>query len=127
MKKIETPDAPLPAGHYSQAVVHGGTVYVAGQLPIDPRDPQKPAGPIEEQAEQVLRNLEAVLVASGSALDHVLSVTVFVTDLELWGTVNEAYARVFGEHRPARAVIPVGPLRKGYQLEIQAIAALRTP
>ena len=124
MKKIETEDAPLPAGHYSQAIVHGGTVYVAGQLPIDPTDPGKPAGSIEEQAEQVLRNVEAVLRAAGSSLDRVLAVTVYITDLEMWGRVNEVYARVFGDHRPARAVIPVGPLRKGYQIEVQAIAAL---
>jgi 2-iminobutanoate/2-iminopropanoate deaminase len=125
MKTIHTTRAPTPAGHYAQAVVHGSTVYVAGQLPLDPADPARAPGTIAEQAEQVVRNLAAVLQAAGSGLERVLQLTVYVTDLEHWGVVNETFARHFGAHRPARAVVPVGPLRKGCAIEVQAIAALR--
>ena len=126
MRSISTPDAPKPAGHYSQAIVQSGLVYVAGQLPLDPATGKLVAGGIEEQTEKTLRNVEAVLEAAGSDLDRVVSVTVYVTDAALWPKVNEVYARVFGDHRPARAVVPVLPLRHGALIEIQAIAAVDT-
>ena len=123
MQVIETRDAPTAAGHYSQAIVHNGVVYVAGQLPIDPKDKNRPVGSIEEQTERTLRNVEAILVAAGSGLDRVLQMTIYISDIELWGGVNTAYARVMGSHKPARAVVPVNDLHYGYQIEIQAIAA----
>lgn len=123
MQVIETRDAPTAAGHYSQAIVHNGVVYVAGQLPIDPKDKNRPVGSIEEQTERTLRNVEAILVAAGSGLDRVLQMTIYISDIELWGGVNTAYARVMGSHKPARAVVPVKDLHYGYQIEIQAIAA----
>lgn len=125
MTPVHTARAPRPAGHYAQAIVHGGLVYVAGQLPIDPDAPGAPPGPIGAQTERALRNVEAILEAAGSDLAHLLSVTVYVTDIADWPAVDEAYARVLGEHRPARAVVPVLPLHYGYAIEIQAIAALR--
>lgn len=124
MQLVQTPHAPTPAGHYSQAVVHNGLVFVAGQLPIDPERRDLPVGSIEEQTERALRNVEAILEAAGSGLDRVLQMTVYVSDMELWGGVNAAYARVMGEHRPARAVVPTKELHHSYQVEIQAIAAL---
>ena len=124
MQSIETPNAPIPAGHYSQAIVHTGVVYVAGQLPIDPSDRNRPVGSIEEQTERTLRNVEAVLVAAGSGLDKVLQMTIYVTDISLWAGVNATYARVMGGHRPARAIVPVKDLHYGYQIEIQAVAAV---
>lgn len=81
-------------------------------------------GPIEMQTELALRNVEAVLNAGGSDLNHVLQMTIYVSDMELWGRVNEAYARVMGDHLPARAMIPVKDLHFGTQIEIQAIAAV---
>ena len=123
MQAIETRDAPTAAGHYSQAIVHNGVVYVAGQLPIDPKDRNRPVGSIEEQTERTLRNVEAILAAAGSSLDRVLQMTIYISDIELWGGVNTAYAKVMGAHRPARAVVPVKDLHYGYQIEIQAIAA----
>ena len=123
MQVIDTRDAPTAAGHYSQAIVHNGVVYVAGQLPIDPKDKNRPVGSIEEQTERTLRNVEAILVAAGSGLDRVLQMTIFISDIELWGGVNTTYARVMGSHKPARAVVPVNDLHYGYQIEIQAIAA----
>lgn len=124
MKTVSTPHAPIPAGHYSQAVVHGGLVFVAGQLPHDPLAPHREPGGPEEQTERALRNVEAILVAAGSGLDRLLSVTVYVADVGLWPSVNAAYARVLGAHRPARAVVPVKELHHGYLVEIQAVAAL---
>jgi 2-iminobutanoate/2-iminopropanoate deaminase len=125
MKKILTPNAPQPAGHYSQAVVHKGLVYVAGQLAIDPLTGERKLASIEEQTEQTLKNVAAILEAAGSDLQHVLKTTVYITDISLWGQVNETYAKVFGEHRPARAIIPVKDLHYGFLIEIEAIAALK--
>lgn len=124
MNLISTPNAPTPAGHYSQAVVHDGLVFVAGQLPIDPADPSRAPGSVEQQTELALRNVEAILKAAGSGLDRVLQMTIYVTDVSLWGKVNAVYAGIMGAHRPARAVVPAGELRHGMLLEIQAIAAV---
>ena len=124
IKPVLTTGAPAPGGHYSQAVVHRGLVYVAGQLPVDPATGEKKLGPIEEQTEQVLANIRAILQAAGSDLDRVLKMTVYISDIGLWGKVNEVYARMLGDHRPARAVVPVKDLHYGFQIEIEAIAAL---
>jgi 2-iminobutanoate/2-iminopropanoate deaminase len=124
MRTVSTADAPTPAGHYSQAVVHNGFVFVAGQLPVDPRDPDRPAGDIAEQTEQALRNVAAVLDAAGCGLAHTVQMTVYISDMSLWPEVNRVYARMLGEHRPARAVVPTKEFRKGYQIEVQAIAAI---
>lgn len=125
IRRIETTNAPTPAGHYSQAVVHNGVVYVAGQLAIDPATGERKLGSIEEQTERTLRNVEAILVAAGSDLAHVLKMTVYVADISLWDGVNAVYKRILGEHRPARAVVPTRDLHHGFLVEIEAIAALR--
>lgn len=122
---IHTSNAPSPAGHYSQAVVHNGLVYVAGQLSIDPQTGEKKLGSIEEQTEQTLNNVGEILRAAGSDLSRVLKMTVYISDINLWGAVNEAYARIMGAHRPARAVIPTRELHHGFLIEIDAIAATR--
>ncbi|UCC25230.1 MAG: RidA family protein [Gemmatimonadales bacterium] len=124
MHLVHTSEAPSPAGHYSQAVVHAGTVYVAGLLPFDPARPDAPLGSTEEQARRVLRSLGAVLASAGSGLEWLLQVTVFVSDLSDWGTVNRVFAEFLGEHRPARCVVPVLPLKRGAALELMAIAAV---
>jgi len=125
MKTIQPGDQPRPKGHYSPGIVHDGLVYVSGQLPMDLQTRQPFAGAIEEQTELALRNVEAVLLAAGSDLDHVLQFTVYVSDIELWGKVNEVYARVMGDHRPARAIVPVKDLHFDTKIEIQAIAAVK--
>jgi 2-iminobutanoate/2-iminopropanoate deaminase len=124
MQVISAPNAPQPAGHYSQAIVHGDTVYVSGQLAIDPQTGEKRIGSIEEQTEQALKNVAAILKAANSDVDRVLKTTLYISDIELWGRVNEVYARFFGEHRPARAVVPTKELHYGFQIEIEAIAAV---
>ena len=123
IKRIKTTDAPTPAGHYSQATVYNGLVFVAGQLSIDPATGAHKLGDIEEQTEQALSNVHAILRAAGSDWDRVLKINISVVDINLWEAVNKVYTRVLGEHRPARAVIPTGPLHHGFLIEIEAIAA----
>lgn len=125
IRSVSTREAPEPAGHYSQAVVEGGFVFVAGQLPIDPATGAIAGNPddIAAQTRQVLRNVEAILCAAGSGLERLVSVTVFVTSRSQWKAVDQAYAEMLGAHRPARAVIPVPELRPGCLIEVQAIAS----
>ncbi len=104
--------------------MHNGIVYVSGQLPIDPLTGERHIGSIEEQTEQTLKNLFGILRATGSDADQVLKTTVYVADIKLWDRVNAVYSRMFGEHRPARAVVPTRELHFGFQIEIEAIAAL---
>lgn len=127
MERVVTKDAPAPAGHYAQGIVHGGLVYVAGQLGKVAARPDSPPGTIEEQTERALLNVKAVLEAAGSDLGHVLQTTVYVSDADLWGRVNAVYARIMGDARPARAIVPVKEFRGGWQVEIAAIAAVRSP
>ncbi len=123
IKRVNTPNAPQPAGHYSQAVVYNGLVFVAGQLAIDPSTGEKKLASIEEQTEQALKNVSEILRAASSDLSRVLKMTVYVSDIDLWGKVNAVYARVMGENRPARAVIPTRELHHGFLIEIAAVAA----
>ena len=123
IQRINTPDAPQPGGHYSQATIYNGLVFIAGQLSIEPTG-EKKLGPIEEQTEQALNNLHAILNAAGSDWDRVLKMTVFVADINLWDAVNKVYSRILGENRPARAIIPCGELHYGFLIEIEAVAAV---
>ena len=109
MNFITTENAPIPAGHYSQAVVHNGFVFVAGQLAFVPGQKEHRPGTIAEQT-------------AGSGLDKVVQMTIYVSDISLWGDVNATYARIMGSHKPARAIVPVKELHHGYQIEIQAVA-----
>ena len=124
MDFVVTERAPAARGHYSQAVVHAGIVYVAGQLPIVPSDPQAKLDGFERQAEQVLDNVQAILEASGSSLARVLKATVYIADIAHWPRFNELYARRMGTHRPARTVVPVVALHYGYLVEMDVVAAL---
>ena len=123
IKRIKVPGAPQPAGHYSQATVYNGLIFVAGQLGIDPSSGEKKLGSIEEQTEQALNNVHAILKAAGSDWDRVLKLNISITDINLWEAVNKTIARVLGDNRPARAIIPCGPLHHGFLIEIEAIAA----
>jgi 2-iminobutanoate/2-iminopropanoate deaminase len=124
LREISTSEAPAPAGHYAQAIVHDGVVYVSGQLPVDPQSGAKRVGSIEEQTEQALRNVAAILRAANSDVSRVIKTTVYVADIALWDRVNAVYARFFGDHRPARAVVPTRELHYGFQVEIEAVAAV---
>ncbi len=123
MRKIKLPNAPEPKGHYSSAVVHNGLIFVSGQLPMNLLTGEIETGAIEAQTELALRNVEQILLAAGSDLNHVLQMTIYVSEMELWDKVNAVYASVLGEHKPARAIVPVKDLHFGTKIEIQAIAA----
>jgi 2-iminobutanoate/2-iminopropanoate deaminase len=124
MHTVSIPGAPPPAGHYSPGVVHNGFVFVSGQLPTVPGQAEHRVGTIEEQTEQCLRNVERVLVAAGSSLSRCVQMTLYIADGDMWSRVNATYATVMGDHRPARAVVPVKDLHFGYQIEIQAIGVV---
>jgi 2-iminobutanoate/2-iminopropanoate deaminase len=126
VRYIHTPAAPEPAGHYSQATVHNGVVYVAGMLPLDPVTRAVVAGGMEEQLERTLENIRLVLEAAGSDFAHALRLTVYIPDISLWGAVNATYARVMGDAKPARAVIPTRELKPGVLVEIDCLAAVRS-
>jgi reactive intermediate/imine deaminase len=125
MRAVSTERAPSARGHYAQAIVHGGLVYVAGQLPIVPGDPQRRLEAFDAQAEQVIANVKAILEAAGSGAERVLKATVYIADVAHWPAIDAAYARNFGDHRPARTVVPVAQLHYGYLVEMDVIAALR--
>ena len=114
--------APEPGGHYSQALVHNGLAFLAGQLPVVSGHPDAKLEGIEAQSLQVLKNIDAVLTACGSGRERVLKATVYVTDIRQWGQVNAVYADFFGAHKPARTVVPVAGLRYGYLIEMDVIA-----
>lgn len=123
IEPVQPAGLPRPAGHYSPAIAHNGLLYVSGQLPIEPGVPPDPDMPLEAQVRLVLANLERVLKAGRSELRCLLSVTIYVTDATAWSTVNAVYASVLGEHRPARAIVPVPHLHYGLAIEVQAVAA----
>ena len=125
MNKIKLPNAPEPKGHYSPAVVHNGLIYVSGQLPRNAVTGEVETGAIEKQTELALRNVEAILLEANSDVHHVLQMTIYISDIEDWGAVNEVYKRILGEHKPSRAIVPVKDLHFGTKIEIQAIAAVK--
>lgn len=123
MKKIATTEAPRPAGHYSQAISYNGLVFVSGQLPLDPQTGNLVDGGIEAQVRQTIENVKAILDASNSKLDLIVKTNIYISDGKYWPDVNRIYAEVFGDHRPARAVIPCGALHYDALLEMEVIAA----
>ena len=118
---IQTAAAALPGGHYSQAVAYQGLLHVSGQLPVRP-DGHAVAASFAEQAQIALDNLCAILAAAGRGPQDLLKVTVYVVGIEHWPTFDRLYAGFLGEHRPARAVVPVPQLHHGYLVEIEALA-----
>lgn len=124
IKYINTPNAPQPGGHYSQATAYNGLLFVAGQLSIDPVSGERKLGSIEEQTEQALNNVHAILKAAGADWNRVLKMNISIADIDLWESVNKVYTRMLGDNRPARAVIPCGKLHFGFLIEIEAIAAV---
>lgn len=124
MQYVTIPNAPRPVGHYSPAVITGHLIYVSGQVPIDPVTGEKVTGSFDAQCRQAMNNIVTILRAAGSDLTHVVKVNAYITDINDWAEFNAIYAEYFGEHRPARAVVPVGPLHYGFKVEIEAIAEI---
>jgi len=124
MKIITTDNALKPSGHYSQAIVHNGLIYTSGQLAFDHETGEKRKENIEEETRQVLANLELVLKEAGSSRDKVIKTTLYISDIDLWDRVNRVYADFFGDHKPARSVVPThGNLHFGFHVELEAVAA----
>ncbi|MFI3240538.1 MAG: RidA family protein [Bacteroidales bacterium] len=120
-KAISTPAAPAAIGPYSQAIESNGTIYISGQIPIDPATGNI-AETIEEQAEQVFKNIEAILQAVDCTMDNVVKTTVLLADMNHFATVNEIYASHFNAPYPARAAYQVSRLPKDVLIEIESIA-----
>lgn len=124
IQSVETAEAPPPGGHYSQAIIANGFVFVSGQLPIKLGGGHETPEGIEAQTRQALANVSAILRAAHSSMDNVVSVTVYVTDIANWPAVNKVYAEVFGKHRPARVVAVSPQLHFGSLVEVQAISVI---
>jgi len=122
IKSIFTESAPKPSGHYTHAVTYQGIAYVSGQLPINPRSGEIVQGDVEQVA-QVFENLEAVLEAARSDWKHVLNMTIFLTKRDLWSVVNTHCEQLFGEHFPARTIVPEVGLKQGVCIEVTLVAA----
>ena len=121
---IHTPLAPQAIGTYSQAVRAGDTVYISGQIPLDPASGQLVSGDIEAEIRRVFENLKAIATAAGGSLAHVVKLTVFLTDLAHFGKMNEIMATYFAEPYPARAAVGVAQLPRGARVEMECILSL---
>jgi len=125
LQTVSTPKAPKAIGPYAQAVVANGVVYCSGQVAFSPTEEGLIGKSAAEQTVQVLKNLRAVLEASGSGMDRVVKTTVFLKDLNDFASMNEVYGEAFGNHRPARATVQVSRLPKDALVEIDCIALLK--
>ena len=121
---IATTEAPSAIGTYSQAVRVGNTIWVSGQIPLDPKTMELVAGDIEVLARRVFENLRAIVKASGATLDDVVKVTIFLLDLSHFALINRVMADYFREPYPARAALGVASLPRGAQIEVECIVAL---
>ena len=119
---VSTPNAPAAIGPYSQAILAGQTLYCSGQIAFIPETGELVRGDIEEETARVLENVGAVLQAAGMSFRHVVTCTVYLTDINDYGQVNEVYARYFNESPPAREAIEVSALPRGARVEISCIA-----
>lgn len=125
MKNIVfTADAPAAIGPYSQAVKAGNTVYLSGQIGMNPATGELVSADVKEQTAQVLKNMKAVLAAAGATVDNVVKTTVFLTDMADFQAVNAVYAETFASDAPARSCVAVAALPKGARVEVEAIAVL---
>ncbi len=122
-ERIRTDRGPGAIGPYSQAIVAGEMVFVSGQIPIDPATGKLIEGDVGAQTDRVMRNLEAILTASGSGIDRVIKTTVYLADMNDFEAMNRVYGRYVGEETPpARATVQAAGLPKGARIEIDAIA-----
>jgi len=124
LKAIHSNDAPKAIGPYSQAIVHNGMLYSAGQVALDPATTSLVEGDVKAQTERVFANLKAVLAAGGTSLGKVVKTTVYLADMGDFAAMNEVYAKHFGDHKPARSTVAVKTLPKNALVEIDVIASL---
>ncbi|MDF2456047.1 MAG: dfrA [Cytophagaceae bacterium] len=121
---INSADAPAPIGPYSQAVRHGDTVYISGQIALDPKTGNLVTGDIKTETHQVMKNLQAILTAAGLDFTHVVKTSIFVKDLGNFVAINETYGEYFKSNPPARETVEVSRLPKDVNVEISCIAVL---
>ena len=124
MQYVQTTQAPQAIGPYSQAVKHNGIVYTSGQIALTPQGVML-ENDVVIQTKQVLKNLEAVLVEAGSAMNQVIKTTIFLDSMDDFAVVNEIYEEAFGNHKPARATVAVKTLPKNALVEIDAVAVCK--
>lgn len=125
MKALHSLQAPKALGPYSQAIVAGGFVFASGQVPINPATGEFVTGGIKEQTKQSLTNLSHVLAEAGIDLTHVVKTTVFLSDMDNFGAMNEVYSTFFKEPFPARSAVAVKTLPKGALVEVEVVATLK--
>ncbi len=121
---ISTADAPSAIGPYSQAVRVGNTIWISGQIPLDPATKELVPGDIEAQTRRVFENLKIIVLAADASLDDVVKVNIFLTDLTHFALVNKVMAEYFRAPYPARAAVGVASLPRGAQVEVECIVAL---
>ena len=124
VRYLHTADAPEAIGPYSQATVAGGFLFTAGQIALDPVTMQVVDGDVSAQAEQVMKNLNAVLSGAGASWGAVVKTTVFLADMADFAKVNEVYTRHLGNSRPARSTVAVAGLPRGVRVEIECVAKI---
>lgn len=124
MKIIIPKDSPKAGGHYSPGVISNGMLYISGQLPVDPETGNTITGDVSAHALRALQNMELILIAAGLSKENVVLCRVYISDVALWANVNSVYASFFGDHRPARVVVPSRSLHGGALVEVEAMAEL---
>lgn len=120
MKPVVNENA--PRGHYTPGMICGNTLYISGQTSADPATKMPVAGGFEAEMQMALHKMESVLKAAGCTKESVVMCKLYLTSMELWDRANQVYGEFFGDHKPARIVLPVGPLSNGCQVEIEAVA-----
>jgi reactive intermediate/imine deaminase len=121
---ISTSEAPAAIGTYSQAVKVGNTIWVSGQIPLDPRTKEMVTGGVEAEIRRVFDNLKAIVTAAGATFDQIVKANIYLTDLSHFALVNKVMAEYFREPYPARAAVGVAALPRGAQVEVECIVAL---
>ena len=124
LTEVRCVEAPAPGGHYAQALLHGATLYVSGQLGVAKDTPNAAGVSVADQVNFALGNIERIARVAGVGRHQVVKCTVFVTSITYWEEANRAYADFFGTHRPARSVVPCAQLHFGAKVEIEAIVAV---
>jgi len=124
LKAITTDGAPAAIGPYSQAIQVGNLLFCSGQIPLDPASGEIVTGGVREQAEQVMKNIAAVLAAAGAGFDDVVKATIYLVDMNDFAVVNEVYGSCFSRHKPARSTVAVQGLPRGVLVEIEIIVSV---
>ncbi|MEK6453794.1 RidA family protein [Caldifermentibacillus hisashii] len=123
LRNIHTEHAPQAIGPYSQGIEAGNFIFLSGQIPVNPETNEVITGDIVAQTDQVMKNVQAILASIGLTLNHIVKTTIFLKNMDEFTLVNEAYAKHFVEHRPARSTVEVSRLPKDVSIEIEVIAA----